>query len=756
MAEGLAAWGRETQLLVLGALVAGMLVATGPPVVALVLAGLAAAAGGPALRRPLFAGVLGAAVLAGALAAHGRLAALDRTALTPLLDRSVSLRATLLEAPRDRRYGSWSAPARIVAGPGRGERIVLRGRGGPRGAIGAEVQARGRLERLAPWEAYEARRGAHAALATDAVRLTGRRRGGLAGAVDTIRRTAEHGVSTGLAPPQAALARGMVLGQDDALDEDTREAFRASGLSHVLAASGQNVALLAVLAAAVVMVLGGGLRLRLAAALALVALYVPLAGAGPSIQRAGVMGAAALVAGLAGRPASRAYALVLAAAVTLALNPRAAGDPGWQLSFAAVVAIAVLVPRLRGGAMLRRLPAPVADGAAMTLAATLGTAPLLALHFERLSLASLPANLVAMPAVAPVVWLGTLAGALAQLGAPGLALAGAVNDVAALPLGFVDAVATTADRLPHASVPLRLGAPAAIGAYLLIAAATASRRVRVVIVGAAVPLVVGAGALVAAAGPPAPPNEPTVSFLDIGQGDATLLQDGDAAVLVDTGPPDGPIVERLRAAGVRRLDLLVLTHGEADHAGAAGRVLRAVPVDAVLDGSATAPAGGQAEIEGAIDGSRAQRLRPVSGQRLRVGALELRVLWPPPEPPPPGGAPNDRAVVLLVRRGPASLLLTADAESPVTAPLDLPPVDVLKVAHHGSVDPGLPALLERVRPSIAAIEVGADNSYGHPAAETLAALRAARVPRVLRTDRDGTVRLTLTGREIRVSTQRGS
>lgn len=776
--EAVAAWRRETQLLALGALVAGLLVATGPRLLAAGVAVAVVVVVAAGLRRSLLGVGAGAAVLAGAAVGHARLAALDHTALPPFIGKTMTVRAVLLEAPRTRRFSRWSAPARIVAGPGRGERIVIRGRGeglerepasgtggvgspeggaaGPApGAIGAEVLARGRLERLAPWEAYEGRRGAHAALEADEVRATGRRRGGVAGLVDAIRRSAERGVSAGLPPPQAALARGMVLGQEDALDEDTREAFRVSGLSHVLAASGQNVALLAALAAVVVMALGGGLRLRLLAALALVVLYVPLAGAGPSIQRAGVMGGAALVAGLAGRPASRVYALLLAAAVTLVLNPRAVGDPGWQLSFAAVVAIAVLVPRLRATALLRRLPAPVADGAAMTIAATIGTAPLLALHFDRLSLASLPANLVAMPAVAPVVWLGTLAAAVAQLGPPGTEAAVAVNALAALPLGFVGLVASTAAQLPHASVPLALGAPAAVAGYVVLAAAVVSRSVRVVVAGAAISLVVGAAALAATARTPEPPSEPTVSFLDVGQGDATLLQDAGVSVLVDTGPPDGPIVERLRAAGVRRLDLLVLTHGEADHAGAAGRVLRAVPVGAVLDGTATAPAGDQPAIEAAIAGSGAQRLRPVAGQRLRVGALDLRVLWPPEQPAPPGAPPNDRAVVLLVRRGSVSMLLPADAESPVTAPLDLPAVDVLKVAHHGSADPGLPRLLERLRPAIVAIEVGAENPYGHPAAETLAALRDAHVPRVVRTDRDGSVRLTLHGEEMELSTAGG-
>ena len=137
----------------------------------------------------------------------------------------------------------------------------------------------------------------------------------------------------------------MVLGQDEQLGDDVRDDFKRSGLAHVLAVSGQNVMLLATLVLGAGAVFGIGLRARLLLALALVALYVPLTGAGPSIQRAGVMGAAGLVAALAGRPAHRWYALGLAAAVTLALNPRASGEPGWQLSFAAVVALLALAPR---------------------------------------------------------------------------------------------------------------------------------------------------------------------------------------------------------------------------------------------------------------------------------------------------------------------------------------------------------------------------------------------------------------------------
>jgi competence protein ComEC len=141
-----------------------------------------------------------------------------------------------------------------------------------------------------------------------------------------------------------------------------------------------------------------------------------------------------------------------------------------------------------------------------------------------------------------------------------------------------------------------------------------------------------------------------------------------------------------------------------------------------------------------------------AGQALALGELRMRVLWPPP--PPAGwraeGDANQRAVVAHVAVGEFDLLLPADAESDVTARLVLPRVEALKVAHHGSDDPGLSRLLERLRPAVAAIEVGEDNAYGHPTASTLAALRV--VPRVVRTDRDGTVRLRVAGRRMEVET----
>ena len=190
----------------------------------------------------------------------------------------------------------------------------------------------------------------------------------------------------------------------------TKEDFRRAGLSHLLAVSGQNVTLLALLAMPLMAALGIPLRERLVWVLGLIVVYVPLAGAGPSIQRAGVMGAVGVLATLAGRRASRLYALLLALGVTLAIDPGVAADVGWQLSFAAVTGIFLLAAPLRGrsrpGSGPERWRRALAEGAAVTIAATLATAPLIAFHFETLSTTTLVANLLAMPAVAPAMWLG--------------------------------------------------------------------------------------------------------------------------------------------------------------------------------------------------------------------------------------------------------------------------------------------------------------------------------------------------------------
>jgi competence protein ComEC len=727
----------------MAAFVAGLIAGPRAPLAVLVIALAAPAlASRAAVRAALVVAVLGGAVLA-----QARLAAVDPTHLAARVGHAVDGRVVLLETPRRRAFG-----ARVATVTFDGERVLLRaGRGvrWPTQRMGAILAVRGGLEPLPEHESYLRVRGVHAQLRADALVATGLARGGAAGVVDGVRARAQGALDTGVPPAIAALLRGMALGDDAALSDDVRDDFRASGLSHLVAASGQNVMLLAALVVALAAALGLGLRARLALVLAAIALYVPLAGAGPSIARAGVMAAAGVVAILSGRPAARWHALLLSAAVTLTLNPHAIEDVGWQLSFAAVVAILLLAGRLRQGLERRGVPGGLSEAAALTGAATLGTAPLIAAHFGQASLVSLPANVAVAPAVAPIMWLGMLAATVGQLSA---ALATPLTALAGLPVAYVMWVAHAAAGLPgaQARVPVAVVSAACLAA----AVGVSVRRTRPFVVTgaiAAVALMVALPRMQADA--VAAPAGLRVTFLDVGQGDATLIQRREAAILVDTGPPDGPLLTRLRHAGVRRLDLLVVTHAQADHDGAAAAVLRKLPVALVLDGR-----DGVRDQPGALmtteAGRRHVRLVPArAGEVLRVGAVVIRVLWPEPAAPQAkaGADPNQRAIVAEAEADGVRVLLTADAESDVLDRLDLRSVDILKVSHHGSADPGLPALLERLHPRVAAIEVGRHNTYGHPAPATLRALQAGGVA-VFRTDRDGSVRVEPSSGTLRVQT----
>jgi competence protein ComEC len=625
--------------------------------------------------------------------------------------------------------------------------------------VGALVRARGTAREPGEWErAWLERLGVHTVVAAPAVELVDpAARKGVTGALDRARSRAEAALGRGTSPAAAALLRGFVLGQDDRIDAATVDEFKASGLAHLLAVSGQNVVLLAVLATAVLAALGVGLRTRLVWILALICLYVPIAGAGPSIQRAGVMGAAGVVAALAGRPRSRWYALGLAACVTLALDPRAAADVGWQLSFAAVAGILLFSARLAALLAGERTGwrRAAADGLALTIAATVATAPLMAHHFGAVSLVALPANMLALPAVAPVMWLGMVAAAAGQLPwlpvEPITALAGALA-------GYVAQVASWFAAPAWSQTEVGLGGPIALAiAYLALWAATvvslraAERRRRLRPASPAtfprsVAVVLGViGALALAAfglrelAPDRARNQSAlvVHVLDVGQGDAILVDPpGADPLLFDAGPPEAQVAELLAERDIERLAALAITHPERDHEGGAASVLERVATERL----AYARAGASTLASARAAGVRPLRL--AAGDRIRVADLRLEVLWPPAERLAASGGrpvedPNALALVVLARWHGFELLLAGDAEAEL-APVDPGPVDILKVAHHGSADAGLEALLGRARPRLALISVGDDNPYGHPAPETLATLAEADVE-VRRTDEMGEI-----------------
>jgi competence protein ComEC len=595
---------------------------------------------------------------------------------------------------------------------------------------------------------YLRRRGMHVVLEAGSVRVVGRR-GGLSGAVDSLRASLEGRIAPGLAGERRALVQGVVLGADEGLDRELRDRFRASGLYHILAVSGQNVAY--VVAGVLLGAWLAGIPRVIAqvSALAAIAAYVLVVGLQPSVVRAGVVGALACLAWLAARPRDRWYFLLVGAAVLLAWSPYSLLDPGFQLSFAAVAAIFVAVPRLERRLDGYPVPRALAAVLAVSVACSLVTAPILWLHFGAVPLLSVVANALAAPVVAPILGLG--------LGAAGV---GVLIPAAAFALAWVNgwlvsylaACARLVGGLPFAqtsSLPVLVGLAGAIVLCVLARRLPARVRAEILVAAGLVAAAVGVWVAVPRAPSPAPPTGLRIAFLDVGQGDAILLQTPAHAVLVDQGPPEAHVARQVGALGVGRLDLLVLTHPQRDHVGGAAEAIRRLDVEAILD---PLQPNENAYEDDAVDAARDRDI-PIlaarAGQGYRLGRLRLRVLWPD-GPGREGEDPNEHPVVLLASYGEADALLTADAESPVTGNLALPPVEILKVAHHGSEDAGLPALLERLQPRLAVISVGANNDYGHPAPPTLGALARMSELNVYRTDRDGAVLVETDGKRIEV------
>lgn len=764
----MAAWWRH---LVLAALVAGLLLA---PALAAPAAALPLCAGAAALlaavrARPqrLSPGPVwtllaaASAALAGLAVGDARLAASANGAAPGEPGTRLTAEGVISAAPKASQ-GALRAPLETPAGA----YLLVLGVGGPEPAVGDAVRVGGELAVPDPWRVAElARLGAHFELRAERIEVLGPGRYGLSGFLDRVRRRAERGIAAGLDPGQAALARGFVLGQDDRIDPSVREDFKRSGLAHLLAVSGQNVMLLAILAGLLLGLAGITPRARVIATIVLICAYVPVAGAGPSIQRAGVMGVAGLLATVAGRPSDRAWLPLLAAAATLALNPLAAGDVGWQLSFAAVIGIALWAAPLRrllmlplarpwplvGAALPQRLVAPLAEGGALTFAATVATAPLMAHHFGSFPLASLPANLLVLPAVAPVMWLGMLASLLGQIAfLPTAPLASVEGPL----LDLIAAVAAALGEPSWALVEIDLPGPQhVVVAYVVLLAGmtlalaalarrrglgTGARPLTAVATGGALLVLAAAAGLGPLAPQEAPAGPPArtlrITALDIGQGDAILLEPPRGApVLVDTGPPGGGVGAALATRSIDRLAALVITHTDLDHSGARSEVESVALPDRIVAPAARVPAPepGAALPEDAV--------RLAAGDSIRLGRLRLDVLWPPRHAA--AGDPNELSLVLGVRFGRWRALLTGDAEQEATR-LVPGPLDVLKVAHHGSVDAGLERLLALGRPRVALISAGRDNRHGHPAPETLAAIAAAGAC-TLRTDLGGDVSVEL-------------
>lgn len=571
----------------------------------------------------------------------------------------------------------------------------------------------------------------------------------------------------GLPPDAAGLVPGLVVGDTSALPGDLESAMRTTGLTHLTAVSGGNIA---VLTGAVLLTAGvAGLRRRLRTAAAGVALvgFVALVGPEASVLRAGVMAAVGLVGLVAARPGRGMPALSAAVVVLLVADPWLARSPGLALSVLATAGL-LLGVRPVSQRLARVLPSRLATAVSVPLVAQLACAPVLVLLAPQVSLVAVPANLLAAPAVVPV----TVVGVLALVVTPASAGAGALL---AAPAGWaaswIAVVARTGAGLPGAVLPWPAGWPGAallvavlVGAALGVAAAAAAVRavargrarpagtwaVRPLRSRARRPLLVAAAAasavvLAVLALPPVRERVGVGSHAvedwvavqcDVGQGDALAVRSGqDAAVVVDTGPDPAAVRRCLDDLGVERVDLLVLTHFHADHVEGLAGVLQGRDVVGALVSPLAEPEAAASAVAGELAAAGVPVTVGRAGQQGAAGDVAWRVLWPTGTSGG-GGADeesriNDASVVVALRAaglritalGDLGRVAQAQLRRTTAADPDLWPVDVLKVAHHGSADQD-PGLVRLAAPRAALVGVGA-NDYGHPTARTLDLLEQA-------------------------------
>ncbi|NBO08525.1 MAG: ComEC/Rec2 family competence protein [Actinobacteria bacterium] len=524
-------------------------------------------------------------------------------------------------------------------------------------------------------------------------------------------------------PDVAGLLPGLVLGDTSQIDARLTSDMKTTGLTHLTAVSGAN---LAILSALILFVMKW------------VRFFVVLVRPQPSVMRAGAMAVVMLVA--YGRGVKRAALPALAAAIffLLLIDPWQGLTFGFALSVAATAGLLLIAPGL-AFRFSQRMPSWLAQALAIPIAAQLMCAPLILALSGNLSIVGVLANCVAAPLVAPATLLGLLAAMLSVLWLP---LASFIAWCACIPTGCISWIAHHSAALPFASLPWGSSAIAIalfvlLLLFMVLLFKVHARTARLLLVTILV-------ALVASAYLPTgwPPSNWVMLMCDVGQGDGLILNGGSGKyVVVDTGPDPIAIDRCLRTAGVHHIALLLLTHDHADHVEGLPGVLRGRRVDEIWSSPLDDPPYEVARVRKWSQIIRMKRA-PV-GRTVRIGELEISPLWP--QRIIKESAPNNSSVALLVTIQGIRIFLAADMEAPAQEELlsfllrhqeiSARNIDVLKVAHHGSAKQS-PLLAAYLHPLFALVSVGEGNPYHHPSPLTLHLFAHARL---FRTDRDGSV-----------------
>lgn len=742
----------------------------------------------PPLRLHTVLLILVALAACGFCALGLRLAALRDAVVPRHQGETVTLTGLLADDPRSNGHSHrFNLAVRRAGHRAVRERVAVTVYGRlPNVELGDSVQVRGKIRRLDLLDRFDrslARKSVVAKASASATDVL------LAGKSRTLPlRAANHfrsritAAAEDAGPGRSGLLLGLVMGDQRTIPDSAVDNFRAAGLSHLTAVSGQNVAMVMAPVMMVLTLLRFSREMRVVISLVVLGLLALVTRWEPSVLRATLMASAALTAWLFGRRSGIMHLLGLVFLALLAVDPLLLWSIGFQLSFAATAGILSMGPhfsRLLGRPLddgpldqqarrhgTRSVGGRLVQAAAIGLAAQLAVLPLIAWHFGRVSLVSLPANLFALPLVAPVTLLG-LCGGLAALGAEDAG--GPFMYLAGLFVSALQWVAGTFGGSAYAQLSLQgLSALRILAAFFAAAGgALWLRRGKGTSVRWAAPACILA-ALVAGLVPAAGSGMPRgvrLTFFDVGQGDAALVESASGArVLIDGGPDPAYLARRLKGMGLRRVDLVVASHGHSDHVAGLAEVLRRLNVRAAVDPGIRPPV--MRRVMNAGDSSATPFTLAREGDSIRIGDLAVDFLSPSPGGRLEGGeaaaressqtegtALNDASLVARVRFGDECALFPGDLEEEGQKDLveghrkDIR-CSILKAPHHGS-GRLLSEFVESVDPEWVTISAGSGNDYGHPAPRALFLFRRTGA-RVLRTDRLGDIELEV-GRQGRVT-----
>lgn len=556
----------------------------------------------------------------------------------------------------------------------------------------------------------------------------------------------------------AGLMLGILLGDTSDISSELQEDFKATGLTHILAVSGLNVAMLLGICLLILRILKLRPYSQLILAACLLSFYALITRGEPSVLRATIMALIGLGGWYLGRQKNLLSALSFAALLLLVYDPFLLYSVSFQLSFAATLALIIFCPIFAERLETLRLPAWIRDGISVSLAAQLGVIPILALYFNQISLISLLANLLVVPATAPVLALGLAASALSWVSA---ALSHFTLFLSSVFLNYMIAATRLLARIPWAAVDVPSPTLVQTGIYYLAVGVSIhalslrkrgwDRRVLLMV------LFIVAVVLWFQVIGSFPPGRLEATFFEVGQGDAALVRTpGGVNILIDGGENPSLMRRALARKRIRKLDLVILSHPHADHLGGLPEVIRTKNVNMVFDAGQIHPTPGYRDFLKIVRKNKVRYEIVRAGKTFRIGdELTLRILHPSREFVSGSISDlNNNSLVTKISYGKVSLLLPGDIEKEGEKDLlsrgssNLKST-VLKVPHHGSSNGSDFGFLKAVSPRIAVISVGRGNAFGHPAKITLRRLRRLG-SKVYRTDRTGDVTIVTDGKEVAV------